>query len=93
MKVPPFVRSAQDFFFWAPPRPQKSTFFIICGYCCVTRGNIFQISSLEEKVTHYALKVAEHEKNALLSKKEHQNLKKELEEHLLFKEKYERLEN
>lgn len=48
-----------------------------------------KISSLEEKVTHYALKVAEHEKNALLSKKEHQNLKKELEEHLLFKEKYE----
>lgn len=48
-----------------------------------------KISSLEEKVTHYALKVAEHEKNALLSKKEHQNLKKELEEHLVFKEKYE----
>ncbi|XP_067035924.1 coiled-coil domain-containing protein 186-like isoform X2 [Acropora muricata] len=48
-----------------------------------------KISSLEEKVTHYALKVAEHEKNALLSKKEHQNLKKELEEHFLFKEKYE----
>lgn len=66
---------------------------LYCGYCCVTWGNIFQISSLEEKVTHYALKVAEHEKNALLSKKEHQNLKKELEEHLVFKEKYERLEN
>lgn len=48
-----------------------------------------KISLLEEKVTHYALKVAEHEKNALLSKKEHQNLKKELEEHLVFKEKYE----
>lgn len=48
-----------------------------------------KISSLEEKVTHYALKVAEHEKNALSSKREHQNLKKEFEEHLVFKEKYE----
>ena len=59
----------------------------------MTWSNIFQISSLEEKVTHYALKVAEHEKNALLSKKEHQNLKKELEECLVFKEKCERFES
>ena len=72
---------------------QDSKNQLYCGYCCVTWGNIFQISSLEEKVTHYALKVAEHEKNALSSKREHQNLKKEFEEHLVFKEKYERLEN
>ena len=52
-----------------------------------------QVSSLEEKITVYAVKVAEHEKSALLVKKEQQNLKKELEECLVFKEKYERLEN
>lgn len=54
---------------------------------------IIQISSLEEKITQYALKVAEHEKSALLNKKEQQNLKKELEECQLFKGKYERLES
>lgn len=54
---------------------------------------ILQISGLEEKVTQYALKVAEHEKNALLNKKEQQNLKKELEECQVYKAKYERLAN
>lgn len=52
-----------------------------------------QISELEEKITQYALKVADHEKNALLYKKEQQNLKKELEESQLYKAKYERLAN
>lgn len=52
-----------------------------------------QISELEEKITQYALKVADHEKNALLNKKEQQNLKKELEESQLYKAKYERLAN
>lgn len=80
-------------FFFSDTTKTAKINFLYCGYCFVAWGNIFQISSLEEKVTHYALKVAEHEKNALLSKKEHQNLKKELEEHLVFKEKYERLEN
>lgn len=48
-----------------------------------------KISSLEEKITQYALKVAEHEKNALMNMKEQQNLKKELEECQVFKTKYE----
>ena len=49
-----------------------------------------KISALEEKITQYALKVAEHEKNALMNMKEQQNLKKELEECQVFKTKYER---
>lgn len=49
-----------------------------------------QISELEEKITHYALKVADHEKGALLNKKEQQNLKKELDETQVYKAKYER---
>lgn len=48
-----------------------------------------KISSLEEKITQYALKVAEHEKSALMNKKEQQNLKKGLEECQVFKAKYE----
>ena len=48
---------------------------------------------MEEKITQYALKVAEHEKNALMHMKEQQNLRKELEECQVFKAKYERLEN
>lgn len=50
-----------------------------------------QISELEEKITQYALKVAEHEKSAQMNIKEQQNLKKELEECQLYKAKYERL--
>ena len=50
-----------------------------------------QISELEEKITQYALKVAEHEKSALMNIKEQQNLKKELEGCQLYKAKYERL--
>ena len=50
-----------------------------------------QISELEEKITQYALKVAGHEKSALMNIKEQQNLKKELEECQLYKAKYERL--
>lgn len=49
-----------------------------------------QISELEEKITHYALKVADHEKGALLNKKEQQNLMKELDETQVYKAKYER---
>lgn len=59
-------------------------------YKCI--GNVFlQISELEEKIIQYALKVAEHEKSALMNIKEQQNLKKELEECQLYKAKYERL--
>lgn len=50
----------------------------------------WQISALEEKITQYALKVAEHEKGALLNKKEQQNLKKELDDNQVYKAKYER---
>ncbi|KAL9983864.1 hypothetical protein ACROYT_G006107 [Oculina patagonica] len=48
-----------------------------------------KISGLEEKITQYALKVAEHEKSAVLNKKEQQNLKKELDENQVYKAKYE----
>ena len=44
----------------------------------------------EEKITHYALKVAEHEKNTMLHKKEQQSTKKELEVSIEYKTKYER---
>ena len=46
---------------------------------------------LEEKITQYALKVAEHEKNALIYKKEQQSLLKDLEGSQMYRQKYERL--
>ena len=48
-----------------------------------------QVSTLEEKITHYALKVATHEKNTMLHKKEQQSTRKELEESQTFKSKFE----
>ena len=50
----------------------------------------FQVKMFEEKITHYALKVAEHEKNTMLHKKEQQSTKKELEVSIEYKTKYER---
>jgi hypothetical protein len=45
---------------------------------------------LEEKVTLYALKIAEHEKNALSLKTECQAMKKEIKLANEYKTKYER---